>query len=103
LIGERSTYVIRVENQGNATDYDIDVSAVIPKELKVLDATGPTDSTIRGGEVTFATIRELKAKTSLEYRINVEGATLGGARSNFELNTRVLQTSISETESTQVY
>lgn len=103
LLGNRSTYVIRVENQGNASDFNIAISANIPEELRILNATGPTSSQVDGGKITFMPFPELAPKEVIEYRINVEAANEGGARSLFELNTRLLGDPISETESTQVY
>lgn len=103
LVGEESTYVIRLTNQGNAPDYNIEITADIAAQLKILSISGETKGRVDGQAVSFETLSVLSPKQTVEYMIKVEGKEIGGGRSNFELDTKLLNGSISETESTQVY
>ena len=103
LIGDKTTYVIRVTNQGTANDYNIKVDAVVPEQLKILGVSGATQGTHDTNSASFVAYGTLAPKEVIEYRIDVEAAVEGDARSKFELNTKLLGTPITEIEATQVY
>ena len=54
LIGEETTYIIQVTNQGTATDTNVVLDVQLPAELKLLSAAGDTQGTITGNTVNFA-------------------------------------------------
>lgn len=103
LVGDASTYIIRLTNQGNAPDYNIEIMADIAAQLTVQSISGETAGRVVGQEVRFETLSVLAPKQTVEYLIQVEGQEIGGGRSHFDLDTKLLNGSIRETESTQVY
>lgn len=103
LIGQGSTYVIQVTNQGNAPDYNISISADIAKELEIVSVSGATAGSVNGQKVSFASYPTIAPKQVIEFVIEVKGSQFGGGRSNFELDSKLLNGSIGETESTHVY
>ncbi|MEO0510758.1 MAG: DUF11 domain-containing protein [Verrucomicrobiota bacterium] len=103
LEGQPSQYVIRVTNQGNAPDYNIQVGAEIAPELSITSVAGQTQHQVNGNKVTFASFAKIDPKQTIEFKIDVRGKTIGGGRSNFSLSSNLLKEPISETESTQVY
>ncbi len=58
--GGRTTYKIEVTNQGTLADTDVQVSADVPPEMRVI-ATKPAGATVKGPNVTFAAIPSLAA------------------------------------------
>lgn len=104
LIGEKSTYVIEVTNQGTADDFNVVINAMIPAEFKITGVSGASQGTVTGNNVSFAPYAVIKPKQVIEYRIDIEAVKEGSARSKFTLDTALLSGDpISETEATQVY
>jgi len=103
LVGDTTTYVIRVTNQGTANDYNVRVRAMLPEQLEVTTVEGDTQGTVDGKNVAFAPIGTLRPKQTVEFRINVVGAEIGDGRTQFLLNSSLLEEAVTSTESTQVY
>ena len=51
LVGDASTYIIRLTNQGNAPDYNIEIMADIAAQLTVQSISGETAGRVVGQEV----------------------------------------------------
>lgn len=103
LIGDQTTYVIQITNQGTAPSANIRLDAQVPSQLKLISAAGDTKGTISGNNVSFAPYPSLGAKQILEFRVVAEAVSVGDARFKTQMNSDLLKTPVPEEEATQVY
>ena len=102
-VGEKTTYIIRVTNQGTKFDKNIVVAATFPKEIKPLSTSGSSKGKIEGSKVTFEPYVKLAAKQSVTFKIEAEGAVIGDGRVKFYLKSDLIKKPVLEEESTHVY
>jgi len=103
LVGEQTTYVIQITNQGTAQDTNVGLEAQLPSQMKVVSAAGDTQGTISGNNVSFAPYPVLKAKQIIEFRVVAQAVNEGDARFKAQMKSDLLKTPVPEEESTQVY
>jgi len=103
LVGECTTYRIRVTNQGTALDEDIQVVVDFPEQLEPQNASGSTNGSVEGQRVTFGMKDKLCPGESICYEICARANTTGDARVKATLSSKALQTPVIEEESTYVY
>ena len=103
LVGEQTTYVIQITNQGTAQDTNVSLDVALPAELKVVSAAGDTQGTISGNNVSFAAYPVLQAKEIIEFRVVAEAVSEGDARFRAKMESDLLRTPVPEEEATQVY
>jgi uncharacterized repeat protein (TIGR01451 family) len=103
-IGDKTTYTVRITNQGTGADTNVSVVAAFPKELTVLDAKGPVSSGLVSGEgVRFPPIATLRPRESLTFTVTARGEIAGDARIRFTLTTDDLSSPIVREENTRIY
>lgn len=102
LVGEMTSYIIRVFNQGSATASDVSVIADVPAEMTFVSAAG-SEFTQNGNSVKFKAIPSLEAGASVQYTLDVKAKSTGDARIFVKLNSKMLKNAVTEEESTQVY
>ncbi len=100
-VGETTTYTVKVTNQGNADDHNVQVVVIVAPELTPVSAT--EGAIIDGQRVTFPVVPRLGGKEAVTHRILVKGAKAGDGRTRFELNSELLKTPLIAEESTHVY
>jgi len=103
LVGEQTTYVIQITNQGTAPDNKVKLDLALPQNLKVISATGATQGNISGRDVSFAAYGTLNAKETIEFRVVAEAVAEGDARFRAKMNSDLLKSPVPEEEATQVY
>ncbi len=103
LVGEQTTYVIQITNQGTAQDTNVGLEVQLPSQLKVISAAGDTQGTISGNNVSFAPYPVLKAKQIIEFRVVAEAVAEGDARFKAQMKSDLLKSPVPEEEATQVY
>lgn len=103
LVGEETTYVIQITNQGTAQDTNVGLEVMLPGELEVVSAAGDTQGTIDGNSVSFAPYSVLGAKEIIEFRVIARAVSEGDARFKAEMDSDLLRSPVPEVESTQVY
>lgn len=102
-VGQQTTYVITVTNQGTSAGTNVVVTMELPAELDFVSATGQTQGRLEGRTLRFAPIATLAPRAKAEWRVVVR------ANAEREVRTRVLVTSdqfrtpIEEIESTNLY
>ncbi len=102
-VGGETTYEVRVANQGSKAAANVRLAAILPSELKAIDAEGPTHHTIQGDRVVFDPIPSLAPKAETTYRVRVQSLKQGDLRTRFQLLTDDMQTPVVKEESTRVY
>lgn len=103
LVGEETTYVIQLTNQGTAADTNVGLEVQLPSELKIVNASGDTQGTISGNNVSFAPYPVLDSKQILEFRVRAQAVSEGDARFKAQMKSDLLKTPVPEEEATQVY
>ena len=103
-VGETVEYVIRVTNQGSATDTNIRIVCQLPPEAEFVSAGGATRNQGSGRTVNFAPLAALSAKASTEWRVVVRAASQGNVRFKVTMNTdQTDPVPVEETEATNFY
>ncbi|MGC6456081.1 MAG: DUF7507 domain-containing protein [Coraliomargaritaceae bacterium] len=103
LAGDKTTYIIKITNQGTARDTNVGLDVTVQPEMKLVSASGSTNGVITGNEIRFQAYPVLEAKEVIEYRVVTEAATTGDTRFRVKMNSDLLKTPVPEEESTQVY
>ncbi len=103
LVGEQTTYIIQVTNQGTARDTNILLDVALPANLRVVSATGATRANIGANRVQFEPYSVLNPKEIIEFRVIAEAIAEGDARFRARMNSDLLRTPVPEEEATQVY
>jgi uncharacterized repeat protein (TIGR01451 family) len=103
-VGAKTTYKIEVTNQGSLPGNRVEITAYVPKEMRILKANGPVQPKIEGQRVTFPPVDSLAPKQALNYSIDVEALQPGDVRFRVELRGLTLgNLPVIEEESTNIY
>ncbi len=102
-VGQETTYVITVTNQGTAADTDIQIVGTLPAEQSFVSATGATSGSISGKTVTFAPSGSLAPGASISWRITVRADAEADSRFRVEMTSARLTEPVIETEATNLY
>jgi uncharacterized repeat protein (TIGR01451 family) len=104
-VGKQVTYSIEATNTGTMPANQVEIRAVLPKELKFIRATGPSKESVDGQVITFAKVDSVAKDQTLKYTVVAEGVQPGDVRFRAEFRWQGLdpQQPIFEEESTKVY
>jgi uncharacterized repeat protein (TIGR01451 family) len=103
MVGEQTTYIIQITNQGTAADTNILLEAALPDNLRAVSTSGATRGTINGNRIRFASYANLQAKEIIQFQVTAQATSEGDARFRARVSSDLLQTPVPEEESTQVY
>ena len=102
-VGEDTTYVINVENQGSKTATNIRFRAQIPAGMQPIDGRGATRATVNGQIVDFDPIVKLPPKAKTSFEIVVRGTQAGDQKLRVQMVSDEIQSAVIKEESTRVY
>jgi uncharacterized repeat protein (TIGR01451 family) len=102
-VGAKTMYRIDVTNQGSLPGNQVEIVATVPKEMRVLNADGPTKPTVDGQKVTFPPVDAVAPKQTLSYSVQVQAVQPGDVRFRVELRSAQLREPVIEEESTTIY
>jgi uncharacterized repeat protein (TIGR01451 family) len=100
IVGDETTYTIRVTNQGTANLNNVKTSFVCDAETQPTTASA---GTVSGQAVTFPTVRTLPPKQSFTYTVKVKGVKAGDSRNRVTITSDEIPKPVVEEESTTVY
>ena len=104
LVGESTTYTLKVTNQGTAADQDVRIVVNFPPQITPQAAAGITAGQIQGNRVVFAPLASIEAKQVATWTIKANAAAVGDGRVAAEITTKLLNSRpVTEVEATQVY
>jgi len=103
LVGEETTYVIQITNQGTAPDRNVTLDVQLPSGFSVVSAVGDTRGTITGNNINFAPYAVLNAKEIIQFRVVAQAVAIGDGRFRAQMKSDLLKTPVPEEEATQVY
>jgi len=102
-VNGQTTYEIHVVNQGSKAATNVQVTVLLPAEMKPIAAEGPTHQTASGNQIAFQPLPRLAAKADTTYRVRVQGLKPGDQRVRVQLATDEIRVPITKEESTRVY
>jgi hypothetical protein len=94
---------VRIINQGTKEATNVQLIALLPAELKFVNAEGATRFQFEGNRLIFAPLDRLPAKSETVYRIHAIGERVGDVRLKVQLTTDDIRQPITKEESTRVY
>jgi uncharacterized repeat protein (TIGR01451 family) len=102
-VGSRTTYVIRVENQGSATATNIRIACMLENNVKYVSSAGATAGSQEGSTIRFFPLGSLAPKAQAAWRVVIEAVSPGDVRFKAVMNSDQLSRPVEETESTHIY
>ncbi len=101
-VGDTTTYVITVTNQGTADDNEIEIDATL-SQMSIVNITGPTEETVTGNNIKFAPLPSLAPGETARWEIVARAESAGDVRFTVSMNSAELTSSVDETEATRLY
>lgn len=107
-VGETTTYVFEVANQGSKSALGISVTDMIPVESEFVEAgTEGVDSLVKyridGRKVIFDTIPELASGQSIKFKVTVRVTKVGSLLNTFEVTSQTFDKALKSQEGTTSY
>ncbi len=102
-IGGEASYEIRIANQGTKDAADVELRALVPREMSVVSATGPATHRAEGQEIVFAKLSRLPPGKEEIFRVTAKGLKAGETRFRVRLTADCLTEPVIQEESTRIY
>jgi uncharacterized repeat protein (TIGR01451 family) len=102
-VGGQATYEIKVVNQGSKAASRVTIGALLPPQLRLVSAEGPSQHRIDRDRVIFEPLPRLAPKADITYRIVAQGIAEGDSRIKVQLQTDEMNEPVTKEESTRVY
>jgi uncharacterized repeat protein (TIGR01451 family) len=102
-VGQQTQYIIEVTNQGSADGTQIVITAELPASQRLVATDGPTAASVDGRVITFAALPELDPGATIRWTVTVEAIEEADARFRVSMDAAELQSSVDETEATNLY
>lgn len=102
-VGDNSTYIIQVTNQGSATSKNIRVTCILEDNMEYVSSTGATAGSVDGSTVTFTPLETLARKSRATWKVTVKALKAGDVRFKVILQSDDLERPVEETEATRIY
>lgn len=103
MIGERSTYLITVLNQGSAEATNVAVECELEKGVKYVYSAGATVGQEQGRKVVFAPLESLPPKSKATWRVVVTAEKPGDVLFKTVMTTDQIGREVLESEATHIY
>lgn len=101
-VGETTTYVITVTNQGSAVDENIRIAFQL-NQMELVDVTGPTGIATRGEQMVLQPLPTLAPKQQATWRVQARAQSSGDVRFRVQMETANITSPVIETEATRLY
>jgi uncharacterized repeat protein (TIGR01451 family) len=101
-VGGKITYRVNVTNTGSLPVNQVQVTVIVPKELKYLGA-GTANPKVDASRVAFPAADGLLPQQTMSYTIDAQGTLAGDARIRIELRASSLVEPVVKEESTNVF
>jgi uncharacterized repeat protein (TIGR01451 family) len=102
-VGEQTTYKIDVTNQGSLAGNQIQITADVPPQLRIINIRGPVQAKVEGQRITFPPVEALQPKQMLTYEVEVQALQPNDAHFHVELRSPDLTDPLKVEESTTIY
>lgn len=102
-VGENVVYKIKVTNQGNGADSDVQVTAVLPEGQEFVAATGVTEGTRNAQTVVFGPVQMLAPKQSATWEITAKATKAADVQFKVTATSTAVKVPAEKTETTKLY
>ncbi len=102
VVGERTSYEVRVKNQGTAASIDVQVAAILPEEMTFVSGEGDSRVTAQGQQVRFAPIDRLAPGEIATWRIHARAEQPGKTQLELRLQSNAMEKPAHEQEPTTI-
>ena len=102
-VGDTTTYVITVTNQGSAPDTNIQIVCNLEPNQDHVSNAGATTGNVNGRTITFTPIPVLAPKAQATFRVTVRANAAGDTRFKVTMTSDELRRPVEETEATNLY
>jgi uncharacterized repeat protein (TIGR01451 family) len=102
-VGDRTTYVISVTNQGSATATNVRIACILEDNVQYVSSAGATAGSVEERRVNFFSLSSLAPKARAGWRVVVRAVKPGDVRFKVVMNVDQLTRPVEETESTHLY
>ncbi len=102
-VGESTTYIINVTNQGSAKDTNIKITGFLEDNVMFVSASGATRGSLNGVKVEFIPLASLEVGQKASWIIEVKAVKPGDSRFKAIMTTDQLTRPVGESEATNVY
>ena len=102
-IGDRTTYVISVTNQGSAIATNVSIACILEDNVRYISSAGATAGSIKGQIVRFSPLSSLAPKDKAAWRVVVGAVRPGDVRFKVIMNVDQLTRPVEEAEATHLY
>lgn len=102
-VGDETTYVITVTNQGSAQDQNVQILCEAEDSMSFVSGAGTTAVTAEGGSIRMAPVAGLNPGEVATWQVTVRAESEADARFTVTLTSEQLQRPVRETESTNLY
>jgi len=102
-VGDHTTYKIDVTNQGSLAGQQIQITADVPPQLRIINARGPVQPKVEGQRITFPPVEALQPKQMLTYEVEVQALQPNDAHFHVELRSPDITDPVTVEESTTIY
>lgn len=84
-IGETLTTKVEVQNRGTATATHVGLAIAIPKELRLVSASGPSKYRVTGQRLVFEPLETMDPRDAAAYELVLEAQSAGDSRLEMEI------------------
>ncbi len=102
-IGGEAAYEIVVKNGGTKAAADVEIVAMLPVEMQLVAAEGPTRHKLAGQKVVFEPIASLAPGESVTFQLTAKTLEAGDARLQVKLLTAEMQSPVTKEENTKIF
>lgn len=102
-VGQQTTYVITVTNQGSAPDRNVRIVITLPDQQSLVSTGGATSGSAAGKTITFAPLPVLGVGEVKSWTVTVKADAEGDVRFRTEMTSDNLTSPVTETEATNLY
>ena len=102
-VGSDTTYEIRVVNAGTGSETEVKLVCILPPQMKLKSATGPTRHDIVGNEIIFQPLPKLTHRADQVYRVTVTATMVGDVRFKTAVTSATGGEPITKVVATKVY
>jgi uncharacterized repeat protein (TIGR01451 family) len=103
-IGQTTTYVITVTNQGSATSNNVRIKCALEEGMQYISSTGSSKASAVNGTIAFQPLSSLEPGAQAKWLVNVKAASSpGDKRFRANMITDELDRLVEETEATRFF
>jgi uncharacterized repeat protein (TIGR01451 family) len=98
-----TVYHIRLSNQGSTPAERVQFAADVPREMQIIDASGPDQGTVKGQQLVFPPVAVLQAGQIVTYDVHVKCLKPGEVRFRAYFRSADTPSAVLEEEATRIY